>query len=96
MPDGKSSVVIGPGDRIEKAVRAKGNFLNGFNVIWVVQPSSKNIPLWPWGKSNLELVPSCPEKRGVGHRHERWGRSRWTRVACETNAPVAYGEVVWS
>jgi hypothetical protein len=26
-----------------------------------------------------KLVPSCPEKRGVGHRHERWGRLRWTR-----------------
>ena len=35
-------------------------------------------------------------QRGVGHRHERWSRSRWTRVARETNAPVAYGEVVWT
>ena len=30
-------------------------------------------------KSNLQLPLSCPEKRGVGHRHERWGRLRWTR-----------------
>ena len=30
-------------------------------------------------KSPLQLPPSRPEKRGVGHRHERWGGLRWTR-----------------
>ena len=30
-------------------------------------------------KSHLQLPLSCPEKRGVGQRHERWGGLRWTR-----------------
>jgi hypothetical protein len=30
-------------------------------------------------KSNLQLPLSCPTKRGVGQRHERWDRLRWTR-----------------
>ena len=42
-------------------------------------PARKKIPLNPSGKSKVKLVPSCPGKRGVGHRHERWGRLRWTR-----------------
>ena len=35
-------------------------------------PLAKNISLSSSGKSKLRLTPSCPEKRGVGHRHERW------------------------
>ncbi|MGB7939011.1 MAG: hypothetical protein WCF72_10375, partial [Pseudolabrys sp.] len=45
-------------------------------------PSSlarKNIPLRLDRKSPLQRPPSRPEKRGVGHRHERWGGLRWTR-----------------
>jgi hypothetical protein len=45
-------------------------------------PSSlgcKNIPLRRHPKSPLQLPPSRPEKRGVGHRHKRWGGLRWTR-----------------
>jgi len=30
-------------------------------------------------KSPLHLQLSRPAKRGVGHRHERWGGMRWTR-----------------
>ena len=39
----------------------------------------KNFSLNAPPKSNLQLPPSCPEKRGVGHRHERWDGLRWTR-----------------
>src|SRR6476659_7642735 len=42
-------------------------------------PSEENIPLRRHPKSPLQLAPSRPEKRGVGHRHERWGGTRWTR-----------------
>ncbi len=31
----------------------------------------KNISLSPPGKSRAHQLPSCPAKRGVGHRHER-------------------------
>ena len=39
-------------------------------------------------------IPS--RKRGVGHRHERWGGMRWTQAALLTRVPDADGEVVWS
>ena len=39
----------------------------------------KNNPLRARPKSPLQIPPSRPEKRGVGHRHERWGGLRWTR-----------------
>jgi hypothetical protein len=42
-------------------------------------PIRKNFPLNPSGKSALKLAPTCSGKRGVGHRHERWDRLRWTR-----------------
>jgi len=40
---------------------------------------ARNFSLNASSKSNLQLPPSCPEKRGVGHRHERWDGLRWTR-----------------
>src|SRR5690348_4272974 len=40
--------------------------------------SRKNIPLRDRPKSTLQLRPSRPKKRGVGHRHERWDGLRWT------------------
>jgi hypothetical protein len=40
---------------------------------------AQNISLNTSPKSNLQLPLSCPAKRGVGHRHERWDRLRWTR-----------------
>ena len=42
-------------------------------------PFAKNIPLNPSGKSKVNFPPSCPAQRGVGRRHERWDRLRWTR-----------------
>ena len=44
-----------------------------------LQPSQQNFSLNASPKSNLQLPPSCPTKRGVGHRHERWDGLRWTR-----------------
>ena len=41
--------------------------------------SAENNPLRRHPKSALKLPPSRPEKRGVGHRHERWDGLRWTR-----------------
>ena len=41
--------------------------------------AAKNISLNASPKSELQLPPSCPTKRGVGHRHERWDGLRWTR-----------------
>ena len=35
-------------------------------------PAHKNISLKPSGKSHLRLRASRLDKRGVGHRHERW------------------------
>ena len=40
---------------------------------------ARNFSLNASSKSNLQLPPSGPEKRGVGHRHERWDGLRWTR-----------------
>lgn len=40
---------------------------------------ARNFSLNAPPKSNLQLPPSCPAKRGVGHRHERWDGLRWTR-----------------
>jgi len=37
-----------------------------------VQSLCKNILLNPSGKSLLQIRPSRLDKRGVGHRHERW------------------------
>jgi hypothetical protein len=42
-------------------------------------PFRKNIFVSIRCKSPSYPQPSGPGKRGVGHRHERWGRMRWTR-----------------
>jgi hypothetical protein len=34
-------------------------------------PTNENIPVSINRKSRSQLAPSCPEKRGVGHRRER-------------------------
>src|ERR1700680_379198 len=39
----------------------------------------ENIPAFKYPKSPLEIPLSHPQERGVGHRHERWDRMRWTR-----------------
>src|SRR5882672_10175050 len=60
----------------DKATRRANHF--GFSEI-VSSPGIKNILLFLTGKSPLLIRPSRPGKRGVGHRHERWGGLRWTR-----------------
>ena len=89
LPDGKSSVVIGPGDRIEKAARAKGNFLNGFNVIWVVQPSSKKYSALAVGqiKSRTRAILSreegrWPSSRTLGQVAVDAGGAKDERTSC--------------
>jgi hypothetical protein len=44
-----------------------------------VQPCSQKYFASPFGRNSFmdSAVPS--RKRGVGHRHERWGGMRWTR-----------------
>jgi hypothetical protein len=64
-------------------VRAKVDFLRQFKLIGVSSPDAKkslseNRKLW-------YLAPSRPTKRGVGHRHERWGGMRWTRQRRKTS-----------
>jgi hypothetical protein len=54
-------------------------FYSNFKLICLSSTGCKNIPLRRYPKSPLQLRPSRPEKRGVGHRHERWGGLRWTR-----------------
>jgi hypothetical protein len=57
---------------------------------------TKNISLFPKGKSGAHLSPSRPDKRGVGHRHERGTGMRWTPKLRLTSVAEAYGEDVWS
>ena len=45
-------------------------------------PGIENISLFTQAKSTAHLLLSRPEKRGVGHRHERWDGLRWTRQCC--------------
>ena len=52
----------------DKLTRRANHF--GFSEI-MSSPRIKNISLSPPGKSKAHQLPSCPEKRGVGHRHER-------------------------
>src|SRR5882757_8093364 len=48
-------------------------------------PFCKNISVFPKRKSAyIHLVLS--RERGVGHRHERWGGMRWTRMRCRRAA----------
>jgi hypothetical protein len=55
------------------------DFPCNFKLICLSSPGCKNIPLLAAPKSPLQLPPSRPAQRGVGHRHERWGGLRWTR-----------------
>jgi hypothetical protein len=76
--------------------KLRQNNPTGKSVRSLSSPSRKNIPLPSSGKSELGIPPSCPAKRGVGRRHERWGRERWTLNARKTKPHEAYGEGVWS
>jgi hypothetical protein len=43
------------------------------------------------------LIPGVPpDERGVSRSSRTRGGMRWTRMALETRAPDADGEVVWS
>ena len=59
-------------------------------------PVRKNISVFPKRKSALypSAIPS--RKRGVGHRHERWGGDAVDADGAKDEAPDADGEVVWS
>ena len=52
------------------------NSLCGFAL---VQPPSERYFCFSEMQILLYDLPSRPEKRGVGHRHERWDGERWTR-----------------
>jgi hypothetical protein len=54
-------------------------------------PSCENISVFQKVELSYDL-PSRPEKRGVGHRHERWGGERWTRQC--PRASVIAGRVL--
>ena len=56
----------------------------------------KNISLNPPGKSHLRLRASRLDKRGVGHRHERWAVCGGRFGGARRAAQKADGEVVWS
>src|ERR1700733_10740595 len=59
-------------------------------------PVRKNISLSPSGKSSLEPRASRLDKRGVGHRHERWAGCGGRFGGARRAAQQADGEVVWS
>ena len=61
-----------------------------------VKPRSQKYFALSERQISSHLHPSRPAQRGVGHRHERWGGSRWTLMLRLTSATEAYGEVVWS
>ena len=54
-------------------------FSNNFKLICPVQPRPQKYS----ASRETQITPTTPairpEKRGVGHRHERWGGLRWTR-----------------
>jgi hypothetical protein len=52
----------------DKLTRRANHF--GFSEV-LSSPGIKNISLSPPGKSGAHQLPSCPAKRGVGHRHGR-------------------------
>jgi hypothetical protein len=57
---------------------------------------TKNIPLGIHPKSVASSRYPASSKRGVGHRHERGGGMRWTRVRRQTIGARADGEAAWS
>src|ERR1700733_14916250 len=87
-------------DRPSRRLRELIDCPTGKSVAGVSSPSAKNISLNPSGKSLLELRASRLDKRGVGHRHERWagcgGRCRAegrtvrkrTAKSCGPDAPT--------
>ena len=61
-----------------------------------VKPQNKKYFAFPEGRNSAYLLPSRPDKRGVGHRHERGTGMRWARKLRLTSAAKAYGKDVWS
>ena len=82
----------------------RDQFKNLQGILWpalsdlptVSSPVCKNISFNPMGKSLLLLRPSRPNKRDVGHRHERWARCGGRFRDRKTNGAKADGEVAWS
>jgi hypothetical protein len=66
-------------DGAKTGMRAETNFLSPFNAICPVQSCVKK----ETASSAPQINPKTPailfRQRGVGRRHERWGRLRWTR-----------------
>ena len=58
---------------------ARAIFPSNFKLICPVQPCLQKYS----ASREPQITPTTPairpEKRGVGHRHERWGGLRWTR-----------------
>jgi len=73
FPDGKIRCQCLPSrcDRTERAVRAKSNLLNRFNLIWVVQPGCEKYSAGPVGQISGSTPPVCRDKRGDRDRHDR-------------------------
>ena len=66
----------------------------GKSVICLSSISTENIPVSIGPQISSEPISSRPEKRGVGHRHERWGGLRWTRSVARTcDCRVGFGPV---
>jgi hypothetical protein len=53
--------------------------ISGRAVHLPVQPLAQIFSAFPVGQIIAKTRAPCPGKRGVGHRHERWGGLWWTR-----------------
>jgi hypothetical protein len=71
--------LLRPPARACGALREKSNLLKRINVICPVQSPLQKYFCFSEVQIRLHDLPSRPGKRGVGHRHERWGGERWTR-----------------
>jgi hypothetical protein len=76
-------------------LRAKPNFFNRINVIWVVQSLLKKYSAFPKQKSILYLAPSRLTEGRWPSSLTRGGM-RWTQKMLLTRAFTTDGEVVWS
>jgi hypothetical protein len=86
----------GPAIGIGLCLRDK-NFLNSFNVIWVVQMGlEKYFTSLPPQITGLFRVIPCLMRGAFRDRHGRWARDAVDADALLTNSAEADGEVVWS
>jgi hypothetical protein len=62
-------------------LRANGNFLSRFRLIWVVQSRREKFShLCRRAKHLYDLAPFLPARGAFRDRHERWAGMRWTSV----------------